>query len=86
MPGIQETKEAAQAIGAMYSTLKELAADGIQWSDAQALAEKLASDPELMAKIDKGIKGFELIESEMRDLNFFEGLELFREVTAIFKR
>jgi hypothetical protein len=86
MAGIQETKEAVAAVAALFKAGKELAADGIQWTDAMALFDKYETDPAFAAKLDAGLKGFELIQAELADISFFEGLELVRAIGAEFRK
>lgn len=84
MAGIQETKEAVAAVAALVKAGKDLAADGIQWTDALQLFDRYEKDPAFAAKMDAGLKGIELIASELSDISLWEGLELVRAVRAEF--
>lgn len=85
MAGIQETKEAIAAIGALVRTVKELSSDGFQWSDAMALADKFTNDPAFAKKMTDGAMGIELVANELSDISFFEGLDLLKTLSAEFK-
>lgn len=86
MPGIIETKEAAVAVATLVKAGRELAKDGIQWTDALALVDRYEKDPAFAAKLDAGLKGMELIAAEMADISLWEGLELLRVIRAEFSK
>jgi hypothetical protein len=86
MAGIQETKEAVAAIATLFKAGQEMAADGIQWTDAVALFDKYEKDPVFAAKMDAALKGIELITVELADISLWEGLELVRAVRAEFSK
>lgn len=86
MAGIQETKEAVAACAALIKVMRDLAKDGVQWTDAVALYDKYESDPAFKAKMDSGLKGAELISSELGDISLFEGLELLQTIRAEFRK
>lgn len=86
MAGIQETKEAVAAIAALFKAGKDLAKDGVQWTDAMQLFDKYENDPVFAAKMDAGLKGFELIQAEIADISFFEGIDLLRTLSAEFRK
>lgn len=85
MAGIQETKEAIIAVAALLKTVKELSKDGFQFNDAVALVDKYTNDPAFAKKINDAAVGIELVANELSDISFFEGLELFKLVSAEFR-
>lgn len=85
MAGITETKEAIAAVAALVKEIKALSADGFQWSDAIALADKFTNDPVFSKKMTDGAEGIELIAGELADISFFEGLDLLKTLSAEFK-
>lgn len=84
MASVTETKEAIVAVAAMYKAFRELAADGIQWTDAVKLWDKYEKDPAFAAKLDKGLQGLDLIGAELADISMWEGLELIRVIRGEF--
>lgn len=86
MAGIQETKEAVAAVAALMKVGKDLAKDGIQWTDALAVFDKYESDPAFAAKLDAGLKGIDMIAAELADISLFEGLELVRVINSEFRK
>lgn len=85
MAGINETKEAIAAVAALVKEVKALGADGFQWGDAMALADKFTNDPAFAKKLTDGALGIELVATELADISFFEGLELLKVLSAEFK-
>ena len=73
---IKETKEAIIALTLLGKFVADRAKDGLQLDDAVALAAKLASDPDFLAKVKLGIDGAEKIPAEIKDMSFAEVLEL----------
>jgi hypothetical protein len=89
MQGIKETKEALLALVLLGAFVAERAKDGLDLSDAVAVAQKLAGDPEFMAKVKAGIDGIGAVPAEIKDLTFAEILELagvLPELLSAFKK
>lgn len=78
--GINETKEFLVGAIKLGKFVASKAKDGIDWSDAIAIGQKIATDDEFRSALFFGIAGIQNIPSEIKDLTFPEGVEL---VTAI---
>lgn len=83
--GIKELKEVVILGFALAGIVKELAKDGLQPSDALALAEKLTA-PEVVAKIQAAVEGVAALPAEAADFSLVEGLELSRYVIGEIKK
>ena len=86
MPDIKESKEAVVAVAALMKAAKDLAKDGVQFSDAIALWDKYDTDPVFAGKLDAGLTGLQYIAAELSDISLFEGLELMRVIRAEFSK
>lgn len=86
MAGITNIKEAIIAAAAGYKAFKEVAADGLQFSDAVTLIDKYQTDAAFAKKIDDGILGWEMLQAELADISLFEGLDLVKTITGEFRK
>lgn len=86
MASVVETKEAIVAVAVLYKAVRDLAKDGIQWTDAIQLWDKYEKDPAFAAKIDAGLKGLDMLGAELADISLFEGLELVRVIRSEFSK
>lgn len=76
MAGIKESKEALSGAFALAICVIEVAKDGLQFSDALALFNKIQSDPALKQELDDALSGLKHVPGEMSDLDGAEGIEL----------
>jgi len=83
--GTQELKELVDGMYELYMFAKVQADDGIDWSDAAALAGKLINDEEFREKLVEAFTGLKALEAELKDLDFKEGLELTQYVIEKIK-
>jgi len=74
--GVKETKEGAVALIALGVYVVELSKDGLDISDAMALAARYQTDPVFAGKLRAGIEGYDKIALELKDLSVAEGVEL----------
>lgn len=80
--GVKETKEAIMALVILGKFVAERAKDGLDFSDAMALGQKLL-DEEFKAKVMLGVEGMEKIPDEMKDLKLAEVFELAQVIPDI---
>lgn len=74
--GIKELKEVLAGVFALYEFMKLEAADGLDWGDAGSLAVKLVDDEAFRTKLVDAFTGYEMLDDEIKDLSFLEGVEL----------
>lgn len=72
---MKETREAVEALLEMLRVVLPLIKDGVQLSDAAALAKAL-SNPQVVAKIKEGIEGAGKIPEEFSTVNLNEVVEI----------
>jgi len=75
MAGIKETKEVVSAACDIAVAVIKQVKDGVQFSDALALAAAFSSDP-LKGEIDAALADINQVPSELKDISWQEGLEL----------
>jgi urease gamma subunit len=80
--GVKETKEAILALVIIGKFVADKAKDGLDFSDAMALGQKLM-DEAFKAKVMAGVQGMELIPAEMKDLKLAEVFELAQVIPDI---
>lgn len=73
---IKETKEALVGANELTLVILELVKDGVQFSDAVSLVNKLSSDPVLKQKLDEALSGLKVVPEEIKDIDLNEGIEL----------
>lgn len=76
MAGIEETKEALEAIVELVQVAVELGKDGVDLSDAVALGSKVVTDEAFRQKLVKAVEGAGKIPAEVKDLTPAEVGEL----------
>jgi hypothetical protein len=81
MAGIKETKEVVIAATDIAIAIVKQVKDGVQFSDALALAAALSSDP-LKSEINDALSDINQVPAELKDLNAIEGIELASTVLA----
>lgn len=82
---VSQTKEALIAVVKLGKVLAVLAKDGIDWSDAAALASKIVGDEALRGALVAAVEGAGNIPAEMKDISFEEGIELAVALIAALK-
>ena len=80
--GVKETKEAILALVMIGKFVADKAKDGLDFSDAMALGQKLL-DEQFKAKVMAGVEGMEKIPMEMKDLKLAEVFELAQVIPEI---
>lgn len=76
--GIKETMEALQAVNALSIELFKAAKDGLGVGDAV----KIASNPEIIAKVVAAVEGVGKIPTELKDLDAIETQQLVAVLTS----
>ena len=76
---VRNTKEALVAAIVVGKFMIKLAKDGLDWSDGMAVIAKL-SDDEFRDIIAKAVEGYDLIDDEMKDMNFDEAMQLVQDL------
>jgi hypothetical protein len=78
--GVNETKEFLVAAVKLGKFVASHAKDGVDWSDAIALGQKIATDGDFRSALFFGIAGLQNVPSEIKDLTFPEGVELLTSI------
>lgn len=84
--GIKETKEFVLGCIKLGKFIAAQAADGLDWSDALALGQKLAMDASFRDGLLEAIKDCQKIPGECGDLSWSEGVELATVAIAELKK
>jgi len=74
--GIKETKELMTGMMELSLVLLEVFKDGVQYTDAIDLWNKIGKDEALKAKFEAAFVGYKKIPSELSDLDVYESVEL----------
>ena len=82
MHGVKETKEAILALVIIGKFVADKAKDGLDFSDAMALGQKLM-DEQFKAKVMAGVHGMELIPAEIQDMKMAELFELAQVIPEV---
>jgi hypothetical protein len=83
--GTKETKELLKGVTLLGALVAKRLKDGVDLDDAAAIAKALLLDAEFRASVEDAIDGIELVDDELSDLDFKEGLELAAELPEIIK-
>jgi urease gamma subunit len=82
MHGVKETKEAILALVIIGKFVADKAKDGLDFSDAMALGQKLM-DEQFKSKVMAGVHGMELIPAEIKDMKMAELFELAQVIPEV---
>jgi hypothetical protein len=85
MAGIKETQELIVGLAALAHAVVAQVKDGVQFSDAAELIQKVLLDPVLSAKLTAAFQGVGQVPVEAADLSWFEGLMLGKLVLSEVK-
>ena len=84
-PKIKESEEAVIALVALGKVVAKLAADGLDFSDAVALAKKIIEDGEFRAKLIAGAQGLDKVGEELKHIAASQALELIEDIVHEIK-
>jgi hypothetical protein len=76
MTGIKETQEFMSGSIRLGKFVAISAADGLDWKDATALANKLITDEAFRQSLITAVEGVKQIPGELKDLTWDEGVVL----------
>jgi hypothetical protein len=83
--GIKETKELLKGLSLLGALVAKRLKDGVDLDDAAAIASALLLDAEFRAIVEAAADRIEMVDDELADLDFSEGLEIAAEIPAILK-
>ena len=86
MSDIKELKESILAVAELGLFVSAAAKDGLDLQDLGSLVAKFVMDSEFKARLEAGVKGVELVPSELSDLDVQEALEIVGLLVELFKK
>jgi hypothetical protein len=79
---VKNLKEVIDAAFESIKVYKDLAADGLDWSDAIQLGSKLINDEAFRSVYSKAIEGIDKLDDEAKDIDLAEAGELITYIIA----
>lgn len=85
MASTAKCEQVAVAVALGMKIVLPLVKDGVQLADGLAIFQKIESDAAVQKKFMDAITGISAIEGEIKNLDFFGGLRIFRAFMAEYK-
>jgi hypothetical protein len=82
---MKETKELLLALAMVGKLVVDRVKDGVDLSDAAAVAQALLVDGELKAAVELAIKDIDKIDDELKDFSVAKGLELAQVIPQLIE-
>ena len=82
---MKETKELLLALAMVGKLVVDRVKDGVDLSDAAAVAQALLVDGELKSAVEAAVKDIDKIDDELKDFSVAKGLELAQVIPQLIE-